>query len=56
MGGQKTSGRRTTLGTGVAAYEFSYPLHRTDGTPELLRLVLHTTPADRIVFDSRRMW
>jgi two-component system sensor histidine kinase HydH len=50
------SGRRTTLGTGVPAYEFNYVLHRPDGTPELLRLVLQTTPADRIVLESRRMW
>jgi two-component system, NtrC family, sensor histidine kinase HydH len=50
------SGRRTTLGTGVPAYEFNYVLHRPDGTPELLRLVLQTTPADRIVLESLRMW
>ena len=50
------SGRRTTLGTGIPAYEFNYVLHRPDGTPELLRLVLQTTPADRIVLEARRMW
>jgi two-component system sensor histidine kinase HydH len=55
-GSQKTSGRRVTLGTGLPAYEFSYPLHRADGVTEWLRLVLHTTPADRIVSDARRMW
>jgi signal transduction histidine kinase len=55
-GSQKTWGRRIILGTGLPAYEFSYPLHRTDGGTEWLRLVLHTTPADRIVSDARRMW
>jgi len=55
-GSQKTSGRRIILGTGLPAYEFSYPLHRTDGGTEWLRLILHTTPADRIVSDARRMW
>jgi two-component system sensor histidine kinase HydH len=55
-GSQRTWGRRIILGTGLPAYEFSYPLHRADGGTEWLRLVLHTTPADRIVSDARRMW
>ena len=50
------SGRTITLGTGVSAYEFNYILHRLDGVPELLRIVLHTTPADRIVASAERMW
>ena len=50
------SGRRIKLRTGLPAYEFNYILHRPDGTAELLRLVLYTTPADRIVSDARRMW
>ena len=49
-------GRRITLRTGLPAYEFNYLLHRRDGTEELLRLVLHTTPADRIVSGARQMW
>jgi two-component system sensor histidine kinase HydH len=53
---QTASGRRITLGTGLEAYEFNYTLHRPDGAPELLRLVLHTTPADRIVSYARNMW
>jgi len=55
-GSQKTWGRRIILGTGLPAYEFSYPLHRADAGTEWLRLVLHTTPADRIVSDARTMW
>jgi len=50
------SGHRITLRTGLPAYEFNYVLHRPDGADELLRLVLHTTPADRIVSGARRMW
>ena len=50
------SGRRIVLGTGLPAYEFNFVLHSPDGAEELLRLVLHTTPADRIVSDARRMW
>jgi len=55
-GSRITSGRRIILGTGLPAYEFSYSLHQADGGTEWLRLVLHTTPADRIVSDARRMW
>jgi two-component system, NtrC family, sensor histidine kinase HydH len=55
-GSQKASGRRVVLGTGLPAFEFSYPLHRADGRTERLRLVLQTTSADRIVSDARRMW
>ena len=50
------SGRRIKLRTGLPAYEFNYILHHPDGTAELLRLVLYTTPADRIVSDARKMW
>ena len=50
------SGQRITLRTGLPAYEFNYVLHRTGGADELLRLVLHTTPADHIVSGARRMW
>ena len=49
-------GRRIKLRTGLPAYEFNYILHRADGTAELLRLVLYTTQADRIMSDARKMW
>jgi two-component system sensor histidine kinase HydH len=49
------SGRRVVLGTGLPAYEYDYILHPLDGGPELLRIVLHTTPADRILDGTRRM-
>lgn len=49
-------GRRIVLGTGVPAYEYNYVLHRLGAAPELLRIVLHTAAADRIVSDARRMW
>jgi signal transduction histidine kinase len=50
------SGQRIELRTGLPAYEFNYILHHRDGTAELLRIVLYTTPADRIVSDARKMW
>lgn len=52
----KPSGRRITLQTGIPAYEFNYIIHRSNGSPEMLRLVLNTAPADRIVSQARRMW
>ena len=48
-------GRRVVLGTGLPAYEYDYILHPLHGGPELLRIVLHTTPADRILAGTRRM-
>ncbi len=50
------SGRRMMLGTGLPGYEFNYVLHSPDGAEELLRLVLHTTPADKIVADAEGIW
>jgi signal transduction histidine kinase len=50
------SGRRITLQTGVPAYEYNYILHRPDGTAEMIRLVLNTTPVDHIVSKAKRMW
>jgi two-component system, NtrC family, sensor histidine kinase HydH len=52
----KASGGRIILKTGLPAFQFNYPLHRPDGRAELLRLVLHTTPADRIISRTQRMW
>jgi signal transduction histidine kinase len=49
------SGRRVVLGTGLPAYEYDYILHPLEGGPELLRIVLHTTPADRVLAGTRRM-
>jgi signal transduction histidine kinase len=43
------------LGTGLPAYEYDYILHPLEGGPELLRIVLHTTPADRVLAGTRRM-
>jgi signal transduction histidine kinase len=52
----KTYGRRVSLGTGLPAYEFNYLLRGPDGKAEILRLVLHTIQADRILSDARKMW
>ncbi len=49
-------GRRIVLGTGVPAYEYNYVFRRRGAAPELLRIVLNTAGADRIVSDARRMW
>jgi two-component system sensor histidine kinase HydH len=52
----RASGRRIQLKTGLPAFEFNYILHRPDGRSELLRLVLHTVPADRILAGTQRLW
>lgn len=52
----KNFGRRIRLGTGLPAYEFNYLIRSPAGKAEILRLVLHTTQADRILSDARKMW
>ncbi len=49
-------GRRVTLGTGLPAYEYDYPLRRPGGGAELLRLVIHTARADLLLSGVRRLW
>jgi signal transduction histidine kinase len=48
--------RRITLGTGVPAYEFNFVMYRPDKSPDLLRLVLQTTTADKKIKQAERMW
>jgi two-component system sensor histidine kinase HydH len=50
------SGRRITLGTGVPAYALDSVIHGPQGSDEMVRLVLHTAPADRIISRADRMW
>jgi len=50
------SGRRITLGTGVPAYAMDSVIHGPQGSDEMLRLVLHTAPADRIISRADRLW
>ncbi len=52
----RAHGRRTTLRTGLPAFEFDYPLHLPEGRTEMLRLVIHTYPADQIVLRAQGMW
>jgi two-component system, NtrC family, sensor histidine kinase HydH len=52
----KAYGRRITLRTGLPAYEFNYPLHLPEGRTEMLRLVIHTFPADQIISRAQGMW
>jgi two-component system, NtrC family, sensor histidine kinase HydH len=52
----KAYGRRMDLKTGLPAFEFDYPLHLPNARLELLRLVLHTYPADQIIARAHRMW
>jgi two-component system sensor histidine kinase HydH len=52
----KVSSRRIILRTGLPGFEFNYPLHLQDGGVQLLRLVLHTYPADQIISRTSGMW
>lgn len=52
----RPTGERITLLTGTPAYQFDSLLHNADGTVEVLRLVLHTSSADRIVGMTERSW
>ena len=47
--------RRIILGTGVPAYEFNFVMYRPE-SPEMLRLVLQTTTADKMIRQAARMW
>lgn len=47
--------RRIILGTGVPAYEFNFVMYRPE-SPEMLRLVLQTTNADKMIRQAERMW
>jgi signal transduction histidine kinase len=53
---EKNPSRRVTLGTGMPVYEFNFIMDRTDSPPEMLRLVLQTTEADRMIRQAKRMW
>jgi len=52
----KNTSSRITLGTGMSAYEFNFIMDRPDNTPEMLRLVLQTTEADKMIRQAGRMW
>lgn len=52
----KNVGRIITLQTGQSAYEYNHVFLDHDGTPRLLRLVLHTVVADQIVSTAQRTW
>jgi two-component system sensor histidine kinase HydH len=49
-------GRWITLGTGVSAYAFNSLYRFPDGKQKVLRLVLHTHSAERIISRANRQW
>ncbi|NPU84164.1 MAG: hypothetical protein HPY65_06720 [Syntrophaceae bacterium] len=53
--GEKPSSRRIRLGTGMPAAEFNFTIHSPGEGKRLLRLVLHTAGADRIVAEADRL-
>jgi two-component system sensor histidine kinase HydH len=53
---QKPMGHRTTLRTGVSAYQFNYKLRLAKGRDEVLELVLNRSASDRVVAEAGRIW
>jgi signal transduction histidine kinase len=54
--GGPDAGRRIELGTGRPAYEFTRSLRTAGGVPRLLRLVIYTAGADRVLERARGLW
>jgi signal transduction histidine kinase len=53
---QKPAGRRTTLRTGVSAYQFNYMLRLGKGHDEILGLVLNRSASDKVVAEAGQIW
>jgi signal transduction histidine kinase len=53
---QKPAGRRTTLRTGVSAYQFNYMLRLGKGHDEVLGLVLNRSASDKVVAEAGQIW
>jgi signal transduction histidine kinase len=50
------AGRRIELGTGRPAYELTRTLRAADGSRRLLRVVIYTAGADRVLERARGLW
>ena len=53
---QKPAGRRTTLRTGISAYQFNYMLRLGKGPDEVLGLVLNRSASDKVVAEAEQIW
>jgi signal transduction histidine kinase len=53
---QKPTGRRTTLRTGVSAYQFNYRLRLAKGRDEVLELVLNRSASDKVLAEAGQIW
>ena len=53
---QKPAGQRTTLRTGVSAYQFNYKLRLGKERDEVLELVLNRSASDKVVAEAGRIW
>jgi two-component system sensor histidine kinase HydH len=53
---QKPAGRRTTLRTGMSAYQFNYMLRLGKGHDEVLGLVLNRSASDKVVAEAGQIW
>lgn len=55
-GPEGDTGRRIELGTGRPGYELTRALRAPDGSSRLLRLVIYTAGADRVLERARGLW
>ena len=53
---QKPTGRRTTLRTGVSAYQFNYRLRLAKGRDEVLELALNRSASDKVLAEAGQIW
>nr|MDA8125283.1 hypothetical protein [Deltaproteobacteria bacterium] len=53
---QEPFGQRTTLRTGVSAYQFTYRLRLGKGRDEVLEIVLNRSASDKVVAEAGRIW
>jgi signal transduction histidine kinase len=53
---RKPAGRRTTLRTGMSAYQFNYMLRLGKGHDEVLGLVLNRSASDKVVTEAGQIW
>jgi signal transduction histidine kinase len=53
---QRPAGRRTTLRTGISAYQFNYILRLGKGHDEVLGLVLNRSASDKVVAEAGQIW
>ncbi|HEX2965395.1 MAG TPA: ATP-binding protein [Syntrophorhabdaceae bacterium] len=53
---QQPTGFRTTLGTGIPAYKFFYPLKLPENRQRVLEIVLNSSSSEKVLAETRQVW